>query len=127
MNDKEYRTFQKLFKRYFSHVLSKSCISCLSRIYGIFTVHRQIIQPVHLILMANTVNLRGDKLKYVFDLKGSLVDRKVKMKRNHDPSITLKDINLLEIKKKENVLKFTIENKTEIMDMIQHDISFLRS
>ena len=126
MNDEEYKTFQRIFRQYFSHVQNLKHNSCIARIYGIFTVYRQRIQPVHLILMANTVNLRGNKLKYMFDLKGSLVNRESKMKKNHDPGSTLKDINLLDIKKKDNILKFTVDDKLEIMNMIKHDVPLLR-
>jgi len=45
---------------------------------------------VHIMLMENTLRLKNPKkLKYVFDLKGSLVDRKVK--GDTKPSTTLKD------------------------------------
>lgn len=45
-------------------------------------------------LMENTLQLKNpDGLKFVFDLKGSLVDRKTKGKIT--PSTTLKDVNYL--------------------------------
>lgn len=126
MNEDEYNTFKGIFKKYFRHVLDiKTLNSLIARIYGIFTVKRQKLEPVRLILMANTVNLRGKKLKYMFDLKGSLINRESKMKKNHNPGSTLKDINLLEIKKKENILKFTPEDKDTIMRMIKRDVPIL--
>ena len=99
MNGEEYKTFQNLFKQYYSHLM-KNKNSLLARIYGIYTVKKEKIEPVRLILMGNTVNTegKGEFLKYMFDLKGSFANRKVKMAKNHKPSSTLKDINLIEIK-----------------------------
>ena len=127
MNDEEYETFQGIFKKYFRHVQSTKTESLIARIYGVFTVYRKRLQPVHLILMANTVNLRGKHLRFMFDLKGSLINRESKMKKNHDPGATLKDVNLLEVKKKENILKFTPEDKAQIMEMIKRDVPILTS
>ena len=47
---------------------------------------------VNIMLMENTLRIKDENnLKYVFDLKGSTVDRKVKGKTKK--STTLKDIN----------------------------------
>lgn len=57
--------------------------------------------------MANSIQLQegpSKSLKYLFDLKGSLVNRQT---MNPKPSSTLKDVNLLQIKVEENILKFT--------------------
>lgn len=77
MNEEEYKTFQGMFRKYYKHIL-KNEFSLLARIYGIFTVYKEKITPVHLILMGNTVKLhgKGEGLKYIFDLKGSLINRK---------------------------------------------------
>ena len=49
---------------------------------------------MHIMLMENTLRLKNPaQLKYIFDLKGSLVDRKVKGVTK--PSTTLKDVNFL--------------------------------
>uniref|UniRef100_A0A7S3JEQ7 PIPK domain-containing protein n=1 Tax=Euplotes harpa TaxID=151035 RepID=A0A7S3JEQ7_9SPIT len=120
MNDEEYKTFQNMFRKYFKHLLANEA-SLLARIYGIFTVKKEKLMPVHLILMGNTVDLsgKGQGLKYIFDLKGSLVNRESKMMKVHKPSSTLKDINLLNIKQNDNLLKFTARDKKLIMDVIK--------
>lgn len=59
-----------------------------------FTLKTDATSEVHLMLMENTLQLKDpDGLKYVFDLKGSLVNRKTKGKII--PSTTLKDVNYL--------------------------------
>lgn len=128
MNNEEYRTFQGIFRHYFRHIL-KHEDSLFARIYGIFTVYKEKLEPVHLILMGNTVNLsgKGERLKYIFDLKGSLVNRESKMQKKHKPSSTLKDINLLEIKKSHNILKFSPEDKACIMENIKRDVPLLKT
>ena len=68
--------------------------SLLSKIFGVFTVKMSSVEPVHIMLMENTMRLKDpERLKYVFDLKGSRVDRKVKGVTK--PSTTLKDINFI--------------------------------
>lgn len=105
MNNEEYKTFKGIFKDYFQYLL-KHEDSLLARIFGIFTIKKEKLQPVHLILMGNTCTLQGKKLKYMFDLKGSFVNRETKVGKVHKPSQTLKDINLLNLKIQENFLKF---------------------
>ena len=51
--------------------------SILARIYGIFTVNSNHYNKVHVMLMENTAQLKmPENLTYIFDLKGSSVDRK---------------------------------------------------
>jgi len=70
--------------------------SLLAKIYGVFTVNTDNLSDVHIILMDNTLKLKSrQNLLKVFDLKGSLVDRYVKMTNATKPSSTLKDKNLL--------------------------------
>lgn len=67
------------------------------------------------------------KLKYMFDLKGSLINRETKINmKKHKPGMTLKDINLLTIRKSENLLKFSSKDMANIMDMIERDAKLLR-
>lgn len=52
------------------------------------------IVPIHLILMGNTIQCNNpDEILNIFDLKGSLYNRKVKGK-NLKNTETLKDLNL---------------------------------
>ena len=55
----------------------------LSRIYGVYTVKIKGHYPVHLMLMAHTMQIkRPEAVSRIFDIKGSTVDRKVKFKEN---------------------------------------------
>ena len=63
-------------------------------------------------------------MKYVFDLKGSMVNRETK---NPKPGSTLKDINLLNIKVDENILKFSPFDSTSIINLLKEDSELLRN
>jgi hypothetical protein len=66
------------------------------------------------------------KLKYIFDLKGSLINRETKILGKFKPSMTLKDINLLTIRKQENLFKFSLNDRTRIMQTIEKDALVLK-
>lgn len=128
MTDGEYQTFEALFKSYMYHLMTHKD-SILARIYGIFTVKIEKLEPVHLIMMANTVQSMWNKmeLKYMFDLKGSLINRETKINmKKYKPGMTLKDINLLNIRKDENLLKFSAPDRAKIMSIIEEDAKVLQ-
>ena len=101
MTESDLGAFKKVFNKYFIHV-STHPNSLLARIYGIYTVKMEDIEPVHLILMGNTKKSNDRNIVNIFDLKGSFVNREEKGK-NLKPCATLKDINLLNICKEKIV------------------------
>ena len=64
------------------------------------------MSEVHILLMENTLRYRDDsRLKYVFDLKGSFINRRVTGKTKN--STTLKDVNFIMAKEvNKNLTKF---------------------
>ena len=101
--------------------------SLLSKIFGVFTVKMGSVDPVHIMLMENTMRLKDpDRLNYVFDLKGSLVDRKVKGKTK--ASTTLKDINfLMAAEANHNFTSMNIVDHRLLKATLRKDVDFLRS
>ena len=98
MTSEELQLMKKIMPKYKTH-LTKNLNSLLSKILGLFTIEAANFSTVHMMLMENTIRLKDSKkLKYVFDLKGSMVDRVVKGKTKR--STTLKDVNFLLTKKK---------------------------
>ena len=83
------------------------------------------MDEVHLMLMENTLRLRNpEQLKYIFDLKGSLVDRKTMGLTTN--STTLKDINFLMTKKANKDFPcFTTNTKQKLIDAMLKDVQFL--
>ena len=63
---------------------------------GVFTIWSGKTGAVHIVIMENTLRFDDkDQLRYIFDLKGSTVDREVKGFTK--PSSTLKDLNFLKV------------------------------
>ena len=82
---------------YFEH-LRKNPSSLLARIYGVFSVKISGLCPVHLMLMGHTMQIsKPDHVQRVFDLKGSTVDRCVKLNTASSGLKTLKDENFIKL------------------------------
>ena len=77
-------------------------------------------------LMENTIQVKDQsRLKYIFDLKGSKVDRKVKGKTTS--KTTLKDINfLMASRENQGFTLTTVEDKIQFHATLQRDVDFLR-
>ena len=105
MTDTDFSAFKKMFHSYVAHV-SEHKNSILARIYGIYTILMKDRDPINLIVMGNTKRTADDKLSllYLFDLKGSTVNRKTKAKKGRALKNTacLKDLNLVEYKDTKN-------------------------
>ena len=97
MTESDLSTFKKLFQDYFKGVTTRQQHSLLARIYGIYTIKMEEVEPVHLILMGNTKRSNDKNILHVFDLKGSFINREV-IGKNLKNTATLKDINLLNLK-----------------------------
>jgi hypothetical protein len=97
MSSSELKLMTRMMPNYTKY-LKENKFSLLCKILGIFTVEAESFSRVHIMLMENTIRLKDPQnLKYVFDLKGSRVDRTVSGKTAK--STTLKDMNFLLTKK----------------------------
>ena len=77
MTKGELKIFLSIFHDYCEHFRNNRD-SLIAKILGVFKVRCGKMGAVYVMLMENTLQLRDkDELKYIFDLKGSLVDRKV--------------------------------------------------
>ena len=123
MNNAELKVFRNCLPDYVMF-LRENPDSMIARIYGVFTVQMEDITPVHLLLMSNAAQA-GKNIKNVFDLKGSIINRKVE---DHHITAggTLKDVNLLDLKRKEIFLRFQRRDKVKIMRQIHLDINFMQ-
>ncbi len=67
------------------------------KIFGVFTIKRKTSGNVHVMVMENTMQLKDpNNLKFVFDLKGSLIGRFTT--GTITPGTILKDGDLVNIK-----------------------------
>ena len=99
--------------------------SLLSKIFGVFTVKTRATSSVHLMLMENVLQIKNPEgLRYIFDLKGSLVDRKVKGKTK--PSTTLKDVNyLMATAASPNFISLEEPRLKNLAQIVRKDVRFL--
>ena len=102
MTNSDFEAFKALFPKYLKAVATRP-FSLLARIYGVYTIKKEDIEPVSLILMANSKQANDKRIEHVFDLKGSIVHREVKG-TNFKNTATLKDVNLLNVCKEKIVL-----------------------
>ena len=104
MTNSELEKFRSMFEDYSDYICKRNPDSLLARIYGIYTVSMLDHTPVHLILMGNTIQIKDKEfIENKFDLKGSIIKRKVNGKIKN--TSTLKDVNLLDIRK-EKLVRF---------------------
>ena len=93
MND--FNAFMYVFKFYFEHI-NQYPESLIARIYGVYSVQMDEMDPVYLILMGNTKQIDDKYIKKVYDLKGSMVKRIVKgEEKEFKHTACLKDQNIL--------------------------------
>lgn len=89
------------------------------------------IVPVNLLLMANTIKHNSiDWIQNVFDLKGSIINRQVRITPLIKKTSTLKDVNLQKIKQEMQVdridfLKFCKEDIDRLNKVIELDTQLL--
>jgi len=95
MND--FNAFMSLFREYFEH-MNRYPNSLIARIYGVYSVQMDYMDPVYFILMGNTKQIENKYIKKLYDLKGSMVKRIVK-----GDEASFKNTECL---KDQNVLKF---------------------
>lgn len=83
---------------YVEHLEKTKNKSMLARIFGIFRVRTPYFSKLDVIVMQNTSNyFDKKKMKYSFDLKGSLVNRRVAF----DMSAAINYVNYLPKRKKD--------------------------
>ena len=92
---------------------------------------KEDIVPVNLLVMANTIKHNNVSwIKNVFDLKGSIINRSVKITPKIKPTSTLKDVNMQRIKQESHIdridfLKFKKEDIDQINRMIEIDTKLM--
>ena len=96
-------------RSYFRH-FQENHASFLARIYGVYTVKMAGHDEVHLMMMANTLQIKNsDRIERIYDLKGSYVKREVIINKKTSCTKTLKDINFLKLKKREPIKLIEID------------------
>ena len=115
-------------ENYYIHIINNPD-SLLARLYGIYTITIRGISQVNIVLMQNINSLGNNhkSLYRVFDLKGSLVERKTKNIQNTDKSRALKDLDFLYLRKiDKQFINFTKDAILHIVyELLQKDLIML--
>mmetsp|Transcript_3452 Transcript_3452/g.2443 ORF Transcript_3452/g.2443 Transcript_3452/m.2443 type:complete len:167 (+) Transcript_3452:322-822(+) len=125
MSTSDFKAFKKMFPMYFRAICQRPN-SLLARIYGVYTIQKEDLEPVSLILMGNSKNANDKMVEHVFDLKGSYVHREVHGKTFKNTA-TLKDVNLLNFCKEKNLLRFREQDRLQILEEMDRDVEVLLS
>ena len=134
MTNQEVKLYLEKLPAFGEHFM-KNKNSLLAKIFGVFTVNSPFMQDVNIMLMENTMQLENvNNLRYIFDLKGSTEDRKVKGKTK--PSTTLKDVNYQicfnhHARTKGllggSFVELSLRDKYRLQSALRADVNFLRS
>lgn len=126
MSTTELQLMLRILPKYVAHIKQHKQ-TLLSKILGVFTVKTESFDEVHVMIMENTLRFKDpDNLKYIFDLKGSTVDRAVKGYTK--PTTTLKDLNFLVAAEKiDNFTALGPELRRKLSAAVEHDVEFLRA
>lgn len=121
------------------HVLYKYYIyiqrypkSFICRLYGLFAVQLPGLKKVYFMLMENGIRANKKQKFLTFDLKGSEIDRFVKVKEQSEISKeVLKDVNLIKLLRSHNPLYEGAINlrdteRKSIFDIIANDANFFK-
>lgn len=111
LTKKDTKTFLKILPEYIERVLSGSK---LVTVFGLFTLKPENID---FIFMENLIPGRENSV--IFDLKGSLLNRRVEISSFLIPNKVLKDVNFIE-----SEIKIKPENK-DIFNQLINDFEFL--
>lgn len=74
MTTDDFNAFFKFFPTYYKYIRNVER-SLIARIYGVYKIQLESLDPVYLILMGNTKQIDSEYVRKIYDLKGSLVKR----------------------------------------------------
>jgi len=104
-NNREMRVLLRMLDPMIEHLRSTDNKSLIARIYGIYTIKTDIFNNINIVIMQNTIMLqKKNNKKMIFDIKGSTINRKVKLpdkfwRNSPDQKKVMKEMNFLEINK----------------------------
>ena len=77
MSEKEIHHQLRMIASYYEH-LEKYEASTIAKIFGMFTITMDRFEPIHVMIMQNVMpNVPNTDLSYVYDMKGSSINREV--------------------------------------------------
>ncbi|CAD8176701.1 unnamed protein product [Paramecium octaurelia] len=128
----EIRLIQEILEDYYKYIVNNQTF--LAKFYGMFSISIEGFSQIHLLLMENIFQQIPDQ-RVVYDLKGSLVNRKQSVKCSQVVDLTssyaqylpsqgvLKDQNF--IKSTDIFIELNQQNRDALFTILKEDIEFL--
>ena len=133
MSKKEIGHFLRVLPKYYEH-LDTNKSTYIARMYGIFSVKIDAFDSVHVMIMQNSLpNIPRTKLAYVFDMKGSTINREElkkvsseELKKSPDSGgHVLKDLDYVRLKEMRRFMKMPAKLMIQMVKTINQDTKFL--
>lgn len=125
MTSEEVQVMLRILPGYVDH-LRRSPNSLIAKIFGIFTIEKDGFGKVHVMLMENTLQFHDtNKIKCIFDLKGSRLSRSTKGEIKN--TTIQKDIDFLKARRKSPKLFEMADFNKDLVSALRRDIYFLKS
>lgn len=117
---------------YYRHLVQNEK-TFIAKIYGIHTIRIDQFEPIHVMIMQNSLpSIPNSSMSYLFDMKGSSINREVlKKKTNAELKAptggkVLKDLDFLRLREMKDFMKLDQEVVDQITSQLAKDIGFLR-
>lgn len=133
MSKKEIDHMIRILPNYYEHLDTfKGCL--IARMYGIFTIRIDRFEPIHVMILQNTLpDIPATELQFVFDIKGSTINREV-FKNVTNESLSkngptggkvLKDLDYKRLKEINRFMKLAQARVNRILKTLEVDVNFL--
>lgn len=126
MSSKEVNQMIRILPSYYEH-LDKNKGTKIAKIYGLFEIRIDMFEPISVMIMQNVLpSVPDSELQFVFDMKGSQINREVFKGRttahlkNMKPSggKILKDLDYIRLKEARRFFKMEYSSIKEILNSL---------
>jgi len=123
MSSREVNQMIRILPSYYEH-LDKNKGTMIAKIYGLFEIRIDMFEPISVMIMQNTLpSVPDTELHYVFDMKGSQINREVLKDRStahmkhmkHTGGRILKDLDYIRLKEAKRFFKLDYGSVKEIL------------
>lgn len=123
MSPREVNQMIRILPAYYEH-LDKNKGTMIAKIFGIFEIRIDMFEPISVMIMQNTLpSVPDSELHYVFDMKGSQINREVLKSHSashlkhlkHTGGRILKDLDYIRLKEAKRFFKLDYDNIKEIL------------
>ena len=135
MSSREVNQMIRILPSYYEH-LDKNKGTMIAKIFGMFEIRIDMFEPISVMIMQNTLPaVPNTETHYVFDMKGSQINREVlkgwsttHLKHmKHTGGRILKDLDYIRLKEAKRFFKLDYGSTKAILKDMSNDVDFLTS